>query len=74
MKPKRETSPEQDREETIAYLEFERPVWMQLRDRAERAGNNDGFLNRERENSMKRINHLLEDLFAQNVMIEAFND
>lgn len=64
-------TPEMERQEVIAFLEFEVPVWQQLRDRDERAGGNDGLLRRERALSMGRIDHLLEDLHAINVLERA---
>lgn len=64
-------TPEQARQEVVSYLEFEVPVWQQLRDRDERANGGDGWLKRERGLSMGRINHLLEDLHAINVLERA---
>lgn len=64
-------TPEQARQEVVCYLEFELPVWQQLRDRDERANHMDGMLVRERTRSMDRINHLLEDLHAINVLERA---
>lgn len=67
MKP-RIISPETEREETIAYLEFESVVWVQLRDRALRTDNRDAALVGFRDQSMTRLNHLLEDYFRQTVV------
>lgn len=64
-------TPEQVKEKIICYLEFEVPVWQQLRDRDERASHNDGFLAQERGRSMDRIDRLLEDLHAINVLESA---
>lgn len=64
-------TPEMVKQEITSYLEFEVPVWQQLRDRDERAGGNDGLLRRERGLSMDRINHLLEDLHTVSALERA---
>lgn len=67
-------TPEQEREETLAYLERERDLWIPLRARVERTFGRDAQLVRAYEQSNDRMNHMLEDLFAQNVMVEAFTN
>lgn len=53
-------TPEQ--EVILAHLEYETPVWLALKQRAERAGNLNAEFNQERDQSMERINFLLETL------------
>lgn len=70
----KQQTPDQEREETLAYLERERELWLGLRGRVDRTGGRDAQLSRAYEQSNDRMNHLLEDLFAQNVMLEAFEN
>ena len=65
-----ERSPELEKEETLAYLERESAIYVGIRARAERAGGMNGELNRLRAESMARLDHLLDDLFAQSVCLE----
>lgn len=65
-----ETNPQVEKEETLAYLERESAIYVGVRARAERAGGMNGELNKLRDESMARLDHLLEDLFAQTVCIE----
>lgn len=64
-------SHDQEREETLAYLERERELWLGLRHRVGRTGGRDIQLSTAYDQSNDRMNHLLEDLFAQQVMLEA---
>lgn len=66
-----ELTPTQEKQETLAYLEYEGERWVRLRDRCQRSGNLDARLNLDRDNQMLRIDHLLEDLYRQNVMLES---
>lgn len=65
-----EQSPQQEREETLCYLQIERLGWMALRESAADADGPDSHLDGLLAESMHRIDHLLEDLFAQMVMAD----
>lgn len=53
-----------DLQTTLCYLDQERTVWMDARDRDNRAGGNDGVAKRARGKSMERMDEHLEDYFV----------
>lgn len=67
-------SPEQQREETLSYLERERAIWLGLRARVDRTGGRDAQLNLLYEGSNNRMDMLLERYFGQLIMQEAFEN
>lgn len=60
---------EQDREETLSYLSHEDSRWVNLKQRVERTAGGDGELLKLKQESMGRLDHMLEDLFMQNVVL-----
>lgn len=69
-----ESSPEQEREQTLANLERERELWLGLKGRVERTGGRDAQLSLHYEASNDRMNGLLERYFGQLLMQEAFEN
>lgn len=65
-----EQTPKQEKQETLCYLELERTEWLEKKAKADRAGGMDARLNGEFDTVNARMNHLLEDLFAQTVTLE----
>ena len=61
-------------QETLGLIEQARPEYLAYRQRVARTGGRDTQLNALYEPIYRYMDHLLEDLFAQKVMHEAFSD
>lgn len=66
-------TPQREKEETLAYIELEQPIWSDFRERVRRTAGLDAELNQQFKIADNRMNHLLEDLFAQNVILGLSN-
>lgn len=66
--------PDQRYEETLAYLERERLLWLGLRVRNERTGHGDSQLALHYKASNDRMNMLLDDLYGQIEIREALEN
>jgi len=53
-----------EREVVTAYLERDRPTWLDARDAAQRAGGMSAALNELEAKAMARVDYLLEELHA----------
>ena len=65
-----EQSSQLGREQTLAYLEREAAVWTGLRARADRYCGMSEDLNQLRDESLQRLDSLLDDLYAQTVILQ----
>lgn len=61
-------------QETHAYLEHERSVWMPLKERDIRTLGKDAMLHIQLQESAKRLDGHLEVYFAQLALSEAFSE
>lgn len=69
MEKLKTSDPDQERQEALAYCERTWPEWVDAKAKMDRAGGNSADANRDFNDINRVMDHCLEDLFRQTVVM-----